>query len=127
MIKKYAFPIGLHSNGLTKREYFAARAPAEPQTWFKQMKAAKPPEPPREPLPDNVKYPALEKDLKYLRDWLRDPCFDPEIQGFDKWISAWNKYWVYIRNADAEALKCFYTEWPWAWADAVLAAGKEVP
>lgn len=73
-------------NGVTIREYFAARAPAKPANWF---------EPKMIPAPD----------LQMLMD----------VELFEKATHKWR----------IEYKKQAAIQWPWAWADAVLAAGEE--
>ena len=86
---------------VTIREYFAARAPAEPQKWFKP---AMPPAP--EPIwegADGVIYPSAAAAERTVGD-----VFNTNQEAMNEW--------------EADYVKQKHIQWPWAWADAVLEA-----
>lgn len=134
--------------GLSIRAYFAAHAPAEPQAWFKPKTAPMPTVPADKPsFPED--FPERAEDRNYIINlawsWRRDPCYDladyviqpadtasrqhsnallahahPFLVDYEK---AWNDFWKAQRDWEIEEAKQRLIQWPWAWADAVLAAG----
>jgi hypothetical protein len=80
--------------GMTLREYFAAHAPKTPQAWFSPVMAT--------PRPEET------------WDHEHDKCdYCERLPVNWKERNAWS----------AEREKQRLIQWPWAWADAVLAAG----
>lgn len=96
------FPAG----GLTIREYFAARAPLEPQFWFMPTMPT--------PCPDNV-WRSEDGSKYYPTQYLAE-----QAEGEDGYLDANAEV---IRNWQREQRKQLLIQWPWAWADAVLEAG----
>lgn len=105
--------------GMSLRDYFAAHAPAEPQTWFSPAMPLKPSSPP------------------YLKDMTAD-----ERREYDGWRDAYlgaedmtqPRVRAYVEATEAarkaqaawnaENIKRTCVQWPYAWADAVLEARK---
>lgn len=108
------------SQGMTLRDYFAARAPEIPQPWFVSnfMPKAMPIKPSEE-FCENCKADSGD-------------CTTPTIC---ESIHEWNRQTrnITVENSRNEA-KAFYLQWPWAYADAMIEARrwwregqKEVP
>ena len=132
--------------GMSLRAYFAAHAPAEPQGWFEPEIAPMPTAPATEPsfpdeFPFNVDIGARNYIINIANGWRRDPCYDlstfephskdahldtlvahvrPFLVDYE---TAWKAYWAAHNAWDDERAKQRLIQWPWAWADAVLAAG----
>lgn len=90
----------LHAEGMSLRDYFAAHAPRKPQAWFS---------PDMPPKPERV----------YDHDHPNAPScrYADECR-----IANWQE-----RNAwDAARQQAVCVQWPYAWADAVLAQRKTV-
>jgi len=134
--------------GLSIRAYFAAHAPKKPQSWFEPYMPPRPEKPPDKPvLPDD--FPDRAEDRNFITNlawnWRRDPCFDlstyevrptgsaprehsnallaharPALVEYE---TAWNAHWDQVRAWNDERVRQFHVQWPWAYADAVLAAG----
>lgn len=100
---------------ISRRDFFAAHAPAEIPDWFKHIE----PEKTYPPMPD---YKALDETHQELaRQWQCDPCFDlPEELAWygEKVIAhrAGREDWV---DADRRAR---YIQWRWAYAGMMVAA-----
>lgn len=99
---------------MTGREYLAAHAPHEPQEWFEPVM----PERPKRLDWRDITDAELRKEVLTCIDASIDPTsaeasewFDKEREA-DKLVDAWK----------AERNKQRFVQWPWAWADAVLAA-----
>lgn len=134
--------------GMTLREYFAAHAPTV-QPWFLPTMPPEPTSPPDEPsFPAD--FSARAEDRNYIinlaRKWKRDPCFDlvdaeslsclPETRDYqngllahaceelDNYETAWKAYWKADSEWHSEFEKQRLIQWPWAYADAVLAAAE---
>jgi hypothetical protein len=132
---------------LSIREYLAAHAPAEPQPWFLPLLPSRPQEPADRPsFPDD--FPDRAEDRNYVINlawnWRKDPCWDlsthvedrpsdlkdrhnallahahPFLVDFEK---AWGAFWEAKIAFDIECQRQRCIQWPWAWADSVLAAG----
>lgn len=109
-------------DGMTLREFFAAHAPAEPQPWFEPTMLPRPVPPAddlRSVLPD-----CTEDEDREAQSWRRDPCYDlctksPRLAPYER---AWEDYWRANHAWSEEKKRQRYVQWPWAWADAVLAA-----
>lgn len=105
--------------GLTKREWFAAHAPAEPQPWFTPVMPPRPAIPQLDELSprDRRAFDAEVPDL-----W-PDEC-SPSLRAFCERL-------MQAREAERAWLDAMkrqrYVQWPWAWADAVLAAAAPEP
>lgn len=114
---KPAIPPGgtnIHT-GLTKLESLMAHAPAEPQSWFEPVM------PPKPVAPNKMKELNSEQREKF-GVWLdigdeeylsTDPVLTDFINRFEAWSRA-NSDWR------GERRKQLYTQWPAAWANAVL-------
>src|SRR3990172_1973612 len=100
-----AFPLPDHGEinsaeaGLSVLEYFAAKAPVNPQSWFKPMM----PERPKNhyglnerPPCDNDGKPADDAEKKIIYSWQRDPCFDLEesLPSFSDYENEIKAYWA---------------------------------
>lgn len=81
--------------GMTLREYFAAHAPAEPQPWFMPVMAT-----PRPAYPGEY---STALPIQQIVDHQTTV-----VRAQDEW--------------DLARSVARYAQWPWAWADAVLAA-----
>lgn len=137
--------------GMSVRGYFAAHAPAEPQPWFLPLLPGRPAEPPDKPsLPED--FPDRAEDRNFIINlawsWRKDPCWDLSTHLSDRpnetWRShenallahahpfladyekAWLAYWETKREYDLECQRQRCVQWPWAYADAVLAAGRSL-
>jgi hypothetical protein len=103
---------------ISLRDYLAAHAPNEPQSWFKPVMRPSPSPPPRMPsdeLPSSVRMTA--------REWLSDPHWDvwvehPELK---PWCEAWGEYYADANAWEREQAEQRLRQWPYAWADAMLA------
>lgn len=89
--------------GLTKREYFAAHAPVEPQPWFRPVMLRL--------KPDATVW-VGESGNKYTSYYAAKQAEGEEhVTLFNaKEIEAW----------EIEYVKQKYVQWPFAWADAML-------
>lgn len=120
--------------GISTRAYFAAHAPAVPQDWFTPVMPARPTCP---ALPA-YEGPWTRELIDRARQWLNDSAgadliaFMPETITDDQ-RAAVAAFESALTEANA-ALKAWFVErekqtclqWPWAWADAVLAAGGDL-
>lgn len=91
---------GEYCRGITVREYFAARAPAEPAEWFVPIMVEAKPEVPPGRMPYNINN---EREAQAYA-----AKYHAAKAAFDTW--------------EMEQRKQRLIQWPWAWADAVLAA-----
>lgn len=108
--------------GLSIRDYLAAHAPSEPQPWFTPVMPERPKAPPtpeghdRQKMIDITDYldlgEATDDELRHAGDPAIVRVFAAEMSAFATAAVAW----------DREQLRQKYAQWPWAWADAVLAA-----
>lgn len=124
-----AFPVpGLHipdvrsvmpKEGMTLRDYLAAHAPAEPQPWFE------PAMPPRPTVPPMPAFDEEERrDLDRLGDWIEDYEVSERVLEYARQRGAAIK----AQEAwDLEKRRQRYIQWPWAWADAMLAEREKEP
>lgn len=102
--------------GMTIREYFAARAPVEPQTWFEpKMEWSRP------CLPDWRMQGWTDRQIA---EWRSD--YPPDDQVVSDFIHHLEDVQHLIEKWDRQREKQRLLQWPWAWADAVLAAGESV-
>lgn len=92
-------------NDTTLRDYLAAHAPVVPQEWFKP-RMAPPPE-----YNTNWKI-CPECQEGFYRD-CREPatCDGKELKAYRDKRDVWKE----------DRKKATLTQWPWAWADAILA------
>lgn len=104
--------------GLTVREYFAARAPAEPQAWFVPVMATKAPAVPQW---GSIADEKVCEDVRVALDCGTDPV-TPEGAAF---IEHQNAQYKAADAWEQERRKQRLIQWPWAWADAVIAAGAQ--
>ena len=116
--------VSCEAEGMSLRDYFAAHAPAEPQAWFEPTM---PPYPQTPPVPADLP----EAVRCRIESWCNDPCYDlvglfgnanPEllqrVQAFD---DAWSAARKEQRAHNLEYARRQLVQWPWAWADAMLA------
>jgi len=107
-----------HVDGMPRRDYFIAHAPAEPWSWFVPDTPAPPCLPAR---PDTKTFTPAERD-EFLQ-WRSAPEFqsthltEPRILRYAGELAGYNK--------DANAHRIEYEkqlrlQWPVAWADAML-------
>ena len=107
--------------GLSKLEYFAARAPYEVPEWFKPVM----PEPPKAPgfPPISGFYEAFEiwKNWEGEDGW--EAGIHPGTASMVREHVSENEKYREKRNAFAvESYRQTLSQWPWAWARAVLEA-----
>lgn len=104
--------INVEREGLTIRQQFAAMAPLEIPEWFN----AKIPNPPTEPMLNNLS----EEDRKEVSEWRRDPIYDlPEhLEGIQ---NLFEKYWTERNQYNKDCLKYRYFQWRTFYADALIA------
>jgi hypothetical protein len=112
------------ARGMTLRDYFAARAPAEIPAWYDYR--------PRDPRPPNV--PPFQMLPAYLleaaRAWINDPCYDLQDTasvGDDKallraFTEAWDEQKLALEIYDAQKKVGRYFAWRWYYADMMLEA-----
>lgn len=114
-----AFPWNeIGSAGMSIREYFAAQAPTDPRVWFTPVMPTKRPVTPDR---DKIEDEAVRADVR--RAWECDT--DPETPEGAAWIEMRNDVVAQQIAWDKEQAKQLCIQWPWAWADAVLAAGEK--
>jgi hypothetical protein len=146
-----AFPVSpsvcLGQEGLTIRAYFAARAPRRIPKWFEPTMREKPPAPPVRvnltgiPLfegpDDDIDALSRRNSIQNALDgWRRDPCWDlasmtryqPELyeaakERVEAYEHDWQTYWNGLVDWQRERQRERVAQWPWAFADLVLAAG----
>ena len=104
--------------GMTLREYFAARAPADVPTWFKPVTAPRP----ATPYWQNLGWDERKiADWKGLDDYLSDAEVHPDVLAYRDQRAA-------IELAQQEWDRNYSTarlfQWPWYWADQMLAAAE---
>lgn len=109
--------------GMSMREYFAAHAPAEPQPWFEPTMLTPRPMRPKAPSDRIAKVlgESLNAGADPTRDWVQPPLSDAEwhlLQAYEQNLSNWHGE---TDKWDRERARERYIQWPWAWADAVLA------
>lgn len=102
-----AFPVqdaaSWQGHGMTLRDYFAAHAPAEPQPWFTPVM-------PPMPKPDPAwKLCGVCCGGGECLGWT--PCDKAKIVAFNAADNEWQ----------SDQIKQRYVQWPYAWADALLA------
>lgn len=129
-------------DAISRRDYLAAHAPTEPQAWFKPLLPAAPSEP--EAYPEqSVLGAALKADQndEIESDYFGWRCIDDvqhtlgewrETGGryyldealvlLKPWCDEWRKYWELKEAHEVLSEKALLVQWPWAWADAVIAA-----
>lgn len=116
-------------NGMSLRDYFAAKAPTEIPDWFRCSGQPVPSAPTTEQALQQVKgfdsFSYSQKDT--LRAWLRDPVFDLEADIAD--IGAAANEIMRLAELDRENVRrentaARYYAWRWAYADAMLNARK---
>lgn len=120
-----ARPLIHGQDGMSLREYFAARAPAEIPEWFGG------------PPVRNVARPYCPSEIaSEVAEWLRDPCYDldgvfddePRQQMAKAYQDATNQYDQEVVVAQGEQVIARYYAWRWHYADQMLnaAAGRPV-
>lgn len=118
---------GFTNEGMSLRDYFAAHAPSNPQSWFEPAMPDKPSrlnEPQPEPLDFGVSPANCEKATR----WAMDPCWDLNEQSeFEEFVRAAKNYWERsgarlseIDSWESERKAQRRKQWPYAWADAML-------
>lgn len=160
----YAFPVVLpgfmgrdapidgeiEAEGLTIREYFAARAPHDIPDWFEPVMRPR-------PLPPAASIEALsnfkeaglnrgwpiDRIQRQVDNWRHDPCYSladvaaPTLQEREVYERArpllvlYEERWTEFREADSEwqieRQEARVGQWPWAWADLVLQSATSMP
>jgi hypothetical protein len=99
--------VNLTAAGLTKREYFIAHAPAEPQPWF---------EPVMLPRPSTNVWVSDDGARTYASRAVAEReegecCGLLNQKELDEWTKDWKKQ--------------LYVQWPAAWADAMIEESKK--
>ena len=120
------------SEGMTLRQYFAARAPHQIPEWFAPTGPS---------MPKAPDLPALgDKARSFLMNWKADPIFDLGPAA-DEWLQhalisiedhaalrvyepAWTAYVDAHAAWERDRLRQRIAQWPWAWADLVLSEPK---
>lgn len=101
---------------MTVREYFMAHAPEMPQSWFKPVVA-----------PEPAGLPSVQEAPTHLRPelnkWSLDDQAPPSSEGI-AWVEEWHRREKELTAWKTERSKQALVQWPAAWADAVMAAGK---
>jgi hypothetical protein len=132
------------NEGVEVRRTFALHAPRRIPDWFEPIMSAPEPQPPPNPaLPVAVFGDDIGKQnyiFNMLRSWIDDPIYDldrivapsdpdlaalveaarPALRAFQEAVEAYrdaHRVWLADWNRQTVA------QWPWAWADLVLAAG----
>lgn len=106
-----------HDAGMSLRDYFAAHAPAEPQSWFKPVMVL--PEPKRpaylvDPTPEEKgEISGFDEILEF------EELKQPRVRAY---VSAIEEYRRASAEWNTEHTKQRFVQWPAAWADAVLNA-----
>jgi hypothetical protein len=108
-----AFPaIDAGNESLTIREYFAARAPAEPATWFKpRMIEPRPVCPGLASLSDEIR-----RDVDLAIDCATDPTTAEGERYLEESAECAKRQQQWDREQEIERA----LQWPFAWADLVL-------
>lgn len=107
-----------YSDGMTMRQYFAANAPAEPQAWFQPtIPTARPEIPKLASIADT----RTRDDVRVAME----AGVDPETPEAAEWLEQHNQAYRDRDAWDCDARKERALQWPWAWADAVLARGEK--
>lgn len=101
------------ASDLSRREYFMAHAPAEPQPWFKPVVEAEPPNPNDLELPDDI--------ADEVHNWNFKRQKPTSLEAI-AWISKRGHVEAAHVKWAAEKNRQTYIQWPAAWADAVLAS-----
>lgn len=100
-------PMGKHTPtiaNLTHRQWLAGRAPHEPAAWFKPVLSPKPESAWRDS--DGNLYVAGISEV--YRNGVIEQLHDANLEAVEAW--------------ERQRRIAFTAQWPWAWADAVLAA-----
>lgn len=96
-------------DGMTLRDYFAAHAPADPQSWFQPAM----PDKPKAPGPKPVEFTTYNESKLQVE------------------VSPAAKKWRELQDAydawGAEYQRQLCIQWPYAWADAVLSTQEQAP
>lgn len=116
------------ATGMSLRDYFIAHAPPEPWRFFEPTMPPKPREPDRTPIGNEGEAPT-DDQLRNLRDWVRDPCWDPETEypAFSMWVTWWRAYWKARDTWQEVRDHQHYMQWPCFWADVMIAQRKKGP
>lgn len=102
-------------SGLSRLDYFAAHAPAEPQSWFEPLISPKP-EPPSDDLLNGLPPLVRQKAV----DWRRDHMHHTSIVGAEEFCSEWKLFWQAGEAWELEWRRERFVQWPYAWAEQVL-------
>lgn len=102
------------SEGMSLRDYFAARAPGEIPNWFKHVSPVKD----FKPLPSWQELP-LKEDQNQVRDWMSDGCYDlpDNLSWFQEAFVKYRAAYAVWEEADKIAR---YFQWRWYYADTML-------
>lgn len=117
-------------DGMSLRDYFAAKAPAEIPHWFQTAYQ----DPTPEPVAPTLK--ADDADVQQLcDDWRQDPYFDlydrrrvfhpHQVEFLRRYEGAWKAYWQERIAWQNQREIDMYFAWRWYYADCMLAEGKE--
>ncbi|MGF6633562.1 hypothetical protein [Paraburkholderia sp. MM6662-R1] len=112
-----AFPvewINKIDSGMTLRDYFAVRAPADIPEWFKYVPATPRP---AVSIPHESLTPEQYKEWDGLGDWLDESDASPEVNAFDE---KYESERAALEAWDAEQRVARYYAWRWAYADSML-------
>jgi hypothetical protein len=101
----------------SKLEYFAARAPAEPQSWFRPTM----PEPPKVRQLHEWQGKLSQNVYEDLRLYTQDD-WDPETQEGRAWAAEHQAERKALEEWELECKKQRQIQWPFAWARAVIAS-----
>lgn len=105
--------------GMELRDYFAAHAPAEPAHWF--VPTGDHENPPEPKVPEN-RTPEEQDEYKFVQEFWNvvkpEQLNTPRVRDWLMKRLEWRKA---ERLIAARRAKDRYTQWPYAWADAMLA------
>jgi hypothetical protein len=109
------------NEGMTLRDYFAAHAPLEQWPHYEAQLPPRPKEPMTEIIGNDGEAPTPAQ-ARYLNDWRSDPNFEPDkYPQFSNWIAAWLAYWPALHDWHEERKKQRLIQWPYFYADTILA------
>lgn len=100
--------------GMSLRDYFAAHAPAAPWPWFEPTMPSPPSQPAWADLPDG---PLREEARKLAIEEL----VDAETPEGEAWLARQRQAWFERQSWESDRVRQRLIQWPYAWADAMLA------
>jgi hypothetical protein len=101
-------PRGFNAQGMTLRDYFAAKAPKVPK-WFEADK----PKTPRN-------FSSMSKSIKDKYDSEHSEWFDRPTEEERKEVNLWEESWTQYKKLDNEYPAKRFFAWRWYYADQML-------